>query len=248
MRITAHGIGCNSRRLPGGHDIMRIAHWPSLGLLLVANTVFANPCGPLENHYGPFDYRYRRDALVRVEQYHFTPQVEALIRGQSTVVAYGYAGDISYLMGTSPNHHRGLMAIMKLVERDKNPQPPRLRYSIDCYFERATRFAPDDVVVRMLFARHLAKQGKTDEAVQQLKVAELHANDNALTHFNLGLAYEELDRLEPARDHAHKAMALGMERTELADRLRKKGAWREPAAPPTAPSASAAASGPATRP
>lgn len=227
---------------------MKTVTWLGLGLLLAAEAAQANLCGSLQNHYGPFDYRFRRDALVRVEDYHFTPPVEALIRGQSTRTSYGYAGDISYLMRTSPNHHRGLIAIVRLVERDKNPQPPKLQYSIDCYFDRAIRFAPDDVVVRMLFAQYLGRQKKVDEARQHLAVAEQHAGDNGLTHFNIGLTYEELGLLEPALAHAHRAMALGLTRTELADRLRQKGAWREPVASTSADPASAPADVPATRP
>ena len=31
---------------------------------------------------------------------------------------------------------------------------------LDCYFQRAIRFRPDDVVVRMLFASYLLKDGR----------------------------------------------------------------------------------------
>src|SRR5450830_1586845 len=32
-------------------------------------------CGPIQNDYGPFDYRTQRESLKVVEQYHFTPRV-----------------------------------------------------------------------------------------------------------------------------------------------------------------------------
>lgn len=215
-----------------------------LVMLTGAAQADTNSCGSLKNGYGPFDYRYRRDMLERVEKFHFTPPVEALIRGQSTVTSYGYAGDISYLMGTSPNHHRGLAAIMRLVERDKNPQPPQLQYSIDCYFDRAIRFAPDDLIVRMLYAQYLQKSGKNEAALKQLQFVEEKAQDNPLTHFNIGLIYFDLGRYDDALKQAQRAKTLGLARTELVDRLREKGKWREA----NLPSASADVSAPVAAP
>jgi tetratricopeptide (TPR) repeat protein len=187
----------------------------------------AHACGSIERApggYGPYDYRTQRDKLEIVERFHFTPQVEALIRGQS-----GYlAQDLSYLMRTSPNHHRGLISIMRFVEREKSSQPAQLQYSIDCYFDRAIRFAPDDTVVRVLFARHLASTGRKEEAKRQLAIAARHAEDRALTHFNIGLAYFDLESYDEALEHAHRARSLGLPRTELEEKLRSKGHWRNP--------------------
>lgn len=146
------------------------------------------------------------------------------MRGES-----GYlAQDLSYLMRTSPNHHRGLIAIMRFVQREKSSQPLHLQYSIDCYFDRATRFAPDDTVVRVLFARHLAETARKDEALRQLVAAAQHANENALTHFNIGLAYFDLGLFDEALKHAHLARSLGLARTELEEKLRSNGRWRNP--------------------
>lgn len=40
-------------------------------------------CGALRNHYGPYDYRVSRgETLDIVERAHFTPRVEALLRGR----------------------------------------------------------------------------------------------------------------------------------------------------------------------
>ena len=182
-------------------------------------------CGPLANHYGPFDYRTQRDKLKVVEDYHFTPEVEALIRGKSSSAV---GGDLSYLMRTSPNHHRGLIALMRLAERTKTPQPLNVQYPLDCYFARAIQFAHDDTVVRVLYSQYLRKQGKPDLARQQLDTASELAKDNAFSHYNIGLGYFELGVFDRALAQAHKAKAMGFERQELADMLKRQNQWKDP--------------------
>jgi hypothetical protein len=223
-RISADGQRMNPLRIP-----QPVRYLVAVGLLGSCVQVAAqeiSACGPLANHYGPFDYRTQRGRLKVVEDYHFTPEVESLVRGKSGTSA---AADLSYLMRTSPNHHRGLMAILRLSERTKSPQPPNLQYSVECYFDRAIRFKPDDTVVRVLYAQHLGRDKRTPQALAQLKVASEFARDNALSHFNIGLAYLELGDDAHALEQAHKARALGLDRPELEDRLKAKGAWKAPA-------------------
>ena len=179
-----------------------------------------------ETGYGPWDYRYHKDKLERVERFHFTPNVENLIRGESTV---HIEGDLNYLLEKSPNHHRGLVSLMRLVEKRKSPQPGRLRYPIECWFERAMRFAPDDAVVRVLWAQELKREGRDSDAIRQLDAAAAMAKDSANMQFSIGLVFFDLGQYDRALTQAHTAMALGLPRTELADRLRTKGQWRDPA-------------------
>jgi tetratricopeptide (TPR) repeat protein len=186
----------------------------------------AQVCGTLENHYGPYDYRTQRNKLLVVEKYHFTPSVEALSRGASSTKL---AGDISYLMQTSPNHHRGLVAVMRLSEKEKSPHPKNLRYSVECYFDRAIRFQNDDTTVRMLYAQYLHKQNRTPEAVAQLQIATNLAKDNGFTNYNIGMVYFEIGKYDQALVQAHKAKSLGFNETELMQQLKSKNAWKEPA-------------------
>ena len=218
-----------------------------IGLAVYASSIGVaiagwDSCGSLKNHYGPYDYRTERTGKLRiVEQFHFTPEVEALIRGHS-----GYLGeDLDYTLRTSPNHHRALLALSRFGERTKSPQPPHLQWSIDCYFERATRFEPDDIVVHLLFAQYLGKTGRVQEATQRLGRAEELAKDDPLAHYNIGLIYFELKEYDRALVEAHRAIRLGYLRAELPDMLRSVGKWREPASD-TAATASGAASAPAS--
>ena len=183
-------------------------------------------CGSLANHYGPFDYRTQRNKILVVEQFHFTPSVEALTRGASTTKL---GADISYLLNTSPNHHRGLVALMRLAEREKSTHAKHMRYSVECYFDRAIRFQKNDTTVRMLYAQYLYKQKRKPESLAQLQVATTLANDNAFTNYNIGLVYFELGEYDLARAQAHKAAALGFDQPELENLLKGKNQWKEPA-------------------
>lgn len=200
----------------------------------------AEACGSLSTHYGPFDYRTDRKKLPVVEIAHFTPEVELLVRGPRSP---DFSGDLSYTLHAFPNHHRALDAIARLSLRAKSPQPERLTYSVDCYFERASRFRPDDTTVRMLFADYLNKTKRAKEALVQVDYARAVApTDNPLTQYNLGLVYFELGRYKDALAQAHLAQSLGMQRKDLMDKLKTKGQWSEPAPAPaeSSPAASAA--------
>jgi tetratricopeptide (TPR) repeat protein len=201
-------------------------------------------CGPLANAFGPFDYRKERGNNLRlVESAHFTPKVEALA-GSVT----GYIGqDIDYTLRAFPNHPRALLAVTRLAERMKVSQVPQMNYEVECYYTRATALAPDDVVVRMLYATFLNKKQRRDAALRQLAVAKQHAADNPFTHFNLGMSYLELGAHDEALVHAHQALELGFPRMELKDRLVALNKWAEPKPPnsattgPAAPASAASA-------
>lgn len=181
-------------------------------------------CGSLENQYGPFDYRQQKGKLNIVEQYHFTPNVESLVSGKSSTYV---GGDLDYTLRASPNHHRALMAMMRLGEKLKTPQPQGLSYSVECYFERALRFRSDDSIVRMLYATYLFKNSREPEAVRQLGQASESAGDNPFTHYNIGLIYLDLKKYDQALAQAHRAYSLGFTQPALREQLKTLGKWKE---------------------
>lgn len=210
--------------------------WP-----VAAQTSRTGGCGDLANgSNGPFDYRSaRRDQVALVEAYHFTPEVESLIRGKSAQIG----ADINYVLLAFPNHPRALLAMMRLGEKQRTPSPPGAAYSVECYFERALRFREDDNVARMTYATFLSRNARAPEATQQLDRVASNAGDNAFTHFNAGLLYFELKQYDKALARAHAAMALGLPRTELREQLKRVGQWSEP---PDAGAVAAAAAAPAS--
>ena len=178
----------------------------------------------LHNAFGPFDYRTTtKDKLTLVETYHFTPKVESLISGQMSSIG----GDIDYTLRAFPNHPRALLAASKLARREKTPRPPGLRYTVDCWFQRAIAFRPEDAQVRLVYGIELLKDGKRKAAIEQLGVAEELAGSNANVHYNLGLAYFDLGDYDKSLAYAHTAYKMGFPLPGLRDKLKKAGKWQD---------------------
>jgi hypothetical protein len=221
--------------------------WIALALGVAAASAHAQAlppmegCGPLSapGQYGPYDYRTDRAKLPIVLGAHFTPEVEALIRGHTSTKP---GSDIAYTLRAIPNNHRALLSMVRLGEKEKTPQPFGSEYTVECWLSRGINFRPDDVIVRMIYATYLGNNDRITEAQTQLAVAETLAKDNALTHYNIGLHYFDLKDYDRAVEQAHKATALGWKQTELRDRLVALGKWKEPLtmADATAPPASSA--------
>ena len=187
-------------------------------------------CGPIDQ--GARDYR-RMTAYERahIEGAHFTREVEQLKRGKTGEIG----GDLDYTLRHMPNNPRALMAISKLGARLKSERIPGAVYSVECYFHRAVRFAPDDPMVRFTFGHYLlGKQNKT-AARAQLEAAAQDAGSATNLHYNLGLAFLDLGDVEAAQRHAKIAYESPGQPPGLANRLKKMGAWQDPqrAPPPT---------------
>ena len=199
---------------------------------LIGAPAFAQPdpwtCGPLRppGQFGPYDYRYDRgQPLGLVEGAHFGPEIEALIRGNRNHLV---GPDIDYTLRAYPNHHRALIAMMRLGEKQKTNKPDGANYTVECYFERAVLFRDNDPTVRMLYAGYLSKQNRQSEALAQLARATLLAKDNGFTHYNIGLVYFDMKVYDRALAQAHRAIELDFERSELRDLLKNAGQWQEP--------------------
>lgn len=183
-------------------------------------------CGTLQNAYGPYDYTNpvdRRDRLPLVEKGHFDGGVEAL-RGHASH-PNTLAGDLDYTLRAFPNHHRALYSTARYHLSRKDVRRPPMRHSVECYFERATRFAPHDGTVRLIHGIYLYKTGNTQDAVGKFRQALDLSPDSAEVHYNIGLVYVELDELAQAKVHAERAYELGHPLAGLRNKLKRRGAW-----------------------
>jgi len=189
-----------------------------------ATTAAGQDCQPYVPHKPGGDYTDAgdREGLGVVEQFHFTPEVEKLVKGESGPLG----GDIGYTLDHFPNHHRALSAMTRLALRDKNRKPHGARYTIDCYFQRAVGFRPKDAKVRALFGSYLLALGQADTALEQLEHAALLEPDNPTSHYNLGLLYLKKKDYDRARASADKAYGMGFPLPGLKNKLVDAGQWR----------------------
>jgi Tfp pilus assembly protein PilF len=196
-----------------------------IATLILASALGANQCGELVKNEAGGDYTNPADRqkLAVVENFHFTPAVARLIRGTSGTLG----GDIGYTLEHFPNHHRALAAMAKLGVRDKSLQPQGARYSIDCFFDRAVRFAPGDSMVRTLYGGHLLSSNRPELALEQFRNAVSIDPANANSQYNLGLLYLKQKDYAHAREHARQAYALGFPLPGLKNQLKLANQWQE---------------------
>lgn len=192
-------------------------------------------CGGLSStasgvDFGPFDYRSApSDKLKMVHKFHFSSNVENLRRGESGSIL---GTDIDFTLRYFPNHTRALNSMVKLAQREKTNQPKGSRYSVDCWFDRAVRFAPDDSQVSVLYGFWLTKRGERGLALEQFdKVAAAEARTGNIA-YNLGLGYFEVKEYDKSLKAAHEAYASGFNFPGLKNKLKKQGKWRDPVIEP----------------
>jgi tetratricopeptide (TPR) repeat protein len=194
-------------------------------VMMTAQTARAgNYCGELKNGYGPFDYRERAEHVENfnlVEGAHFTQDVENGIKGNTTTIG----GDLDYTLRAIPNHHRALASMARLAARTKSIQLPGAKYPVECYFERALRFAPNDGGVRAEFGNYLYALGKPDKAFVMFRDAAEMSPENPTINYNLGLAYLQRKDYAQSLVYAKKAYALGFPLPGLKNKLIAAGKW-----------------------
>jgi tetratricopeptide (TPR) repeat protein len=178
-------------------------------------------CGALEGR--DYTSSENRAYLGIVEEYHFTPNIEALRSGNTGTIG----GDLSYTLVQFPNHPRALAAFANLSLRDKRLKPDGARFSVECFFDRAIRFKPTDGIVRMVYGNYLMKAGQPDKATEQLQMAADLQPDNPTINYNLGLLYMQRKDYERARIYAKKAYELDFPLPGLKNQLIKAGKWEE---------------------
>ena len=187
-------------------------------------------CGSIENAYGPYDYTnpdHFKNKLPIVERSHFSPETEQLkgIVNQRLGEAIGdrhVAGSIDYTLRAFPNHHRALYAMARYHVQGRQRAMP-MRYSAECYFDRAIRFRPDDPSVRVIFGYYNAKTGQIEIAIEQYHKALSLGPESAEAHYNLGLIYLEQEQYDAAVKHARRSYELGFPLPWLNDKLIRLG-------------------------
>jgi len=197
-----------------------------MSLTLLVAAALAGTCPPFVKVSVGGDYYDAEHAqgLTVVEQYHFTPNVEALARGQTGLLG----GDIGYTLEHFPNHPRALAAMARLALRTKTGQVPGAQFSVECYFQRALEYRPSDGAARALYGAYLMALKRDADAARELQAAVDSDPANAAAWYNLGLVQVRRKDLASALAAAHKAYALGFALPGLRRQLEAANAWQEP--------------------
>ncbi|NYE60126.1 tetratricopeptide (TPR) repeat protein [Duganella sp. 1224] len=200
-------------------------HLATILIFTCASATAADNCPDYVKHNPGGDYNNAddRQGLTVVENYHFTPNVERLIRGASGALG----ADIGYTLEHFPNHHRALAAMSRLALRDKTNKPHGAHYTVECYFERALRFRADDARVQALYGAYLLALGQIDAALEKLEAAARLEPANPTAHYNLGLLYLKKKDYDKARASAQQAYGMGFPLPGLKNKLIAAGEWRD---------------------
>lgn len=194
------------------------------GILTLSAAAQANPCGSLHQpgKYGPYDYRTAgAEQRSLVERAHFTQEVADL---RKPVFQY-FGPDLHYTLWAFPNHHRALMTLINLVLKEKSQQPKAMVFTSECYFERALRFTPDDMLARMIYALYLTTFNRKADALMQLDYVAEKTDDAPMTMYNVAKMYFDLEEYEKSRLAMKKAAKQGAPFVDLIEQLRKAGHW-----------------------
>lgn len=181
-------------------------------------------CGVFDDPAALSDYRKGRTEfaakLAQVERASFPSDVESGAAGLAG------AGALEATLAAFPNHAPALNALTRLALKEKRARLPGMKYPVECYYDRAQRFAPDDAAVYASYATFLYGLGLNDKAVEMyLRAVELDGR-NAVIQYNLGLAYFKLSNFELANKYAQRAYNAGFPLPGLRTMLQNAGKWR----------------------
>lgn len=183
-------------------------------------------CGSLRNAYGPFDYRdpvAQRDSIPIVDQFHFNSDVETLKRGQSGTVL----GDLTYVLKAVPNHHRALRSMGNYGLQNGRFPPDTSVPSVECFFQRALAFRPNDQFVRAIYANYLNKSGNKADALKQYEEALRLAPDSPEICYVSALFFLENGDLKRAKALADVAYGAGYPLPGLKNKIAAADASRK---------------------
>lgn len=200
-------------------SLLRFLVW--LVLILPAAVVAGEECGPVRARMWdkyPVDYReslsnFNVGQLVNVAE---------LTKGFNTEKGLG---DILLYV---PNHPRALKAMERVAEKEKGRRTVLGGYTMDCWYDRAIRWVPDDSLMRRMYGIYLSKEKRYQDALAQFLELEKRGDDTSAVKYNIGLMYLEVGNLDEALRYAREVYSRGFNLPVLKERLQQAGKWSNP--------------------
>jgi len=175
---------------------------------------------------GPWDYtdpqpRSNKRQIPIVEAHHFGRDIEYLNHNSIRILG----SNIDYMLRASPNHHRALRSMTRLVQRANTSQPDGMRYTLECWFSRAQEIQPADGMVPMIYGMYYFDIGQYRKALSKMQEGLELEPGNRTIQYNIALVYFELGLYDEARINAEKAYAQGFPLEGLRSKLKARGQW-----------------------
>jgi tetratricopeptide (TPR) repeat protein len=170
------------------------------------------------DYYRANEKRDDAQALRTAEQYHMEP---GIVRMNSRDYPGAY-GDFAFILQFFPNHPRALAMISELCDlKWKSP-----RCEVDEWFQKAIARNPKAAPTYLVLGLHLHRLKRLPEAVESYQKALSLDPLSANAHYNLALAYFDLNQFDQSNRQAQLSYALGVRLPGLRDKLTKAGQWK----------------------
>lgn len=190
----------------------------------VGETFDGVACNGKGQGVGPHDYIRRGNLMQQlklVENFHFTPEVEQLVRGKSGRLE----GDLDYTLRAWPNHHRALNAMIRYQLDMSRSELLALRNQdippVECYLQRAVNFSPGDDMAFMLYGLFSHRKGRQEEAHDAYRKAVELAPGNLQAKYNFALLLLDMGQISEAEKFAEEIYSTGFPLQGLKRKLAK---------------------------
>ena len=180
------------------------------------------PCKGKTTTYGPYDYKLKAQKareLYLVESAHFTNNVENLAKGNSGSLPR----ELDYTLRAWPNHHRALNSISRY--KLLYPNGKKTISAVECYFQRAINFSPEDATTHMLYGMFLHKTKHLKAAKIAYDAAVKLSPLNPVVRYNYGLFLFQLKKYDLAQKQAVIAYEANFPLNGLKNKLKRVKFW-----------------------
>jgi tetratricopeptide (TPR) repeat protein len=165
--------------------------------------------------------------LTIVTNVHISAAMMRLEKGKTGSIA----GDLDYTLRAIPNHPQALDLASRLIFAQQQYNKPGLgrlsKSDVSCYFLQAIQVFPNQSMSYMVYAIHLHRNERYQDAIEQYLQAEQLGADSAEFYYNLGLAYVKVRDYNNANKYAKLAYKYNYPLPGLKILLVNAGEWRE---------------------
>jgi len=189
----------------------------SLGQFAVAqDSLLCEVSDPQSTEYSDMNDPSSTAHVKMMETYHFSRDVEHLIKGLSAPLPF----DIAFILNHVPNHYRALNAMAEWQLKNKFPDNrDNELLTADCYFHRAISYRPGDSYLRFVYGIYLHRAKRFADAQKVYDQAERMGVAGAELFYNRGLLELDMGNLAKASEYANRAYGMGYPLPGLRNKL-----------------------------